>query len=85
MLLPQNTLELLPFFLPNLLLAGLRHPCYAGIFGAVFIVGRVVYSLGYYTGDPSKRVPGALMSMMGALLPLTALTVSTAAGILGWW
>ncbi len=81
----QNTLEMLPFFIPNLLLAGLRHPCYAGIFGGVFIFARIIYSLGYYTGDPSKRVPGAILSMLGSILPLTGLTVSTAAGLLGWW
>ncbi len=81
----QNTLEQLPFAIPAMLLGGLRHPCYAGIFGGVFVFARVIYSLGYYTGDPSKRVPGAMLSTLGGLLPLTGLAVSTAAGILGWW
>ncbi len=81
----QNTLEQLPFFMSNLLLAGLRHPKFAGIFGGVFLLGRIVYSIGYYTGNPASRVPGAIMSMAGGILPLFALSVSSAAGLLGWW
>lgn len=81
----QNTLENIPFFLVTLLLGGLRHPCLAGGFGGVFLVGRVIYSLGYYSGQPEKRIPGAIITMLGALLPLTCLSISTAAGLLGWF
>ena len=80
----HNTLELLPFFFPALLLGGIRYPLYAGITGAVFSVGRVMYSLGYYTGNPEKRVPGALISEV-ALVGLLGLNILTGANILGWW
>ena len=38
--------------------------------GAVWVVGRIVYSLGYYSA-PEKRVPGAAV----ATLTLTAMAV----------
>ena len=42
----------------------------AGIMGAVWVVGRIVYSLGYYSA-PEKRVPGAAV----ATLTLAAMAV----------
>ena len=33
----------------------------AGVMGTIWVVGRIVYSLGYYSA-PSRRVPGALIS-----------------------
>ncbi len=80
-----NTLELLPFFFTNLLVGSIRHPKYAAIFGTVFIVGRVIYSIGYWTGDINKRGPGGVISLVGAMLPLFGLAVSSGAGILGIW
>jgi len=41
--------------------------------------------VGYYTGNPENRLPGFILSMLGGILPLTGLSVSTAAGLLGWW
>ena len=35
----------------------------AGIMGAVWVVGRIVYSLGYYS-DPSKRIPGVMVATL---------------------
>ena len=81
----QNTLENIPFFFGLLLGASLRHPWLAALFGAVFIVGRVKYSVGYYSGSPEGRVPGALISGLGGSLPLLGLSVSSAASFLGWW
>ena len=81
----QNTLENLPIFIATLLLGGLRHPRYAAIFGGIWFVGRVVYTVGYGTGQPDKRRPGFIMSMMGGSMPLVALAISTGAGMLGWW
>ena len=81
----QNTLEQVPFFLTTLVLAGIRHPMYAAIFGGVWILARIVYSLGYYTGNPKYRTPGFLLTMLGAQLPLIGIAISTAAGYLDWW
>jgi glutathione S-transferase len=80
----QNTLEFLPFFLVLILAAGLRHPVVAIIVGVCWIVARIIYSIGYYTGKPNKRIPGSLLSFF-ALLALFGTTLSSAAGLLGWW
>ena len=81
----QNTLELLPFFYTGLFVGGLRHPIGAAALGACFIGGRIIYSMGYWTGDAERRTPGALLSMPVVFFGLTGLAVSTAAGVLGWW
>ena len=81
----QNTLEFVPFFYPTLLTGGLRHPVGAAIAGGAFVLGRIIYALGYSSGDPQKRVPGALISELLGLLPLIGMSVSFGAGLLGWW
>ncbi|KAJ7517254.1 hypothetical protein O6H91_21G015900 [Diphasiastrum complanatum] len=55
----QNTLENYPAFLVLLLVSGLAYPITASIFGLVWVIGRVFYSFGYYTGDPQNRLKGA--------------------------
>lgn len=80
----QNTLENVPFLLATLPFAGIRHPCVAAAFGAMWIVARVFYSLGYYTGDPRKRMPG-VMASYAAQWGVIFCVVSTAAGMIGWW
>ena len=78
----QNTLESVPFYLSLLLAAGIRYPCYAAGFGAAWLVGRVAYTIGYSTGNPEARIPGAILSILG-LLPLFGLSVATGAKIAG--
>jgi len=55
----QNTLEAYPIFLVTMFLGGLRFPVVGALAGVVWLVSRVVYAKGYYTGDPSKRNRGA--------------------------
>ena len=80
----QNTLEYLPLYLALLMGGGVRHPLLASSAGALWLVARIIYSLGYYSGEPKGRIPGALLSML-TLATLFGATVSSGAGLLGWW
>ena len=80
----QNTMESVPFFLSYLLFAGLRMPTWAAGFGAVWVFGRFLYSVGYYS-DVKKRLPGFLISQFGGLFPLVGLSIYTASGLIGWY
>jgi len=55
----QNTLESYPAFLTLLLIGGFGYPITSSVCGMVWVIGRVVYSLGYYTGNPINRMKGA--------------------------
>jgi glutathione S-transferase len=53
-----NTLEWMPIFLPALwLFAVYGSPAWASALGVLWIVGRIVYFLGYRVA-PHKRLPG---------------------------
>ncbi|XP_071113138.1 glutathione S-transferase 3, mitochondrial-like [Haliotis cracherodii] len=54
----QNTLEVYPVTLVLLIFGGLEFPKVSAFCGVVWILSRVVYAYGYYTGDPSKRTRG---------------------------
>lgn len=48
---------------------GLAHPLAAAALSLAWVIGRVVYTLGYSQGLPQKRLPGAtLRSLRFALL-----------------
>ena len=60
----QNTLEQLIVFLPALWMFGTFVSATIGAgLGVVFLVGRVVYAMGYVS-DPKKRTPGFLMGFL---------------------
>merc|ERR1711935_121650 len=80
----QNTLEFTPFYLALVILGGLRHPTFAAGAGGIYLVARIIYSLGYYTGNPKSRIPGFILNLL-ALTALLGCSVSTAAGLLVWW
>jgi glutathione S-transferase len=53
-----NTLEWLPIFLPAMwLFAVYWSPLWASILGLLWIIGRIVYFLGY-VATPQRRFPG---------------------------
>jgi len=58
----QNTLEYLPNVLALQALMGLQFPVTAAGLGVCWAVARILYSLGYSTGDPKKRSPGSLLA-----------------------
>jgi uncharacterized membrane protein YecN with MAPEG domain len=59
-----NTLEWLAIFLPALwLFAAYWNPLWASVLGSVWIIGRIVYFLGYIAA-PKKRFPGFFIQSM---------------------
>ncbi|XP_072029309.1 glutathione S-transferase 3, mitochondrial-like [Amphiura filiformis] len=78
----QNTLEGLPHYLVFALIGGLQHPVLVAGSSVVFLLGRIVYALGYYTGDPEKRLRGSFAYI--GLLGMLGSTVSFAIHLLGW-
>jgi uncharacterized membrane protein YecN with MAPEG domain len=59
-----NTLEWLAIFLPAMwLFAAYGSPLWASVLGAVWIIGRIVYFLGYIAA-PRKRFPGFFIQSM---------------------
>ncbi|XP_020622016.1 microsomal glutathione S-transferase 3-like [Orbicella faveolata] len=70
-----NTLENYTQFLSLLLLGGLEHPVVCSVAGAVWVVSRLFYAHGYYTGDPKKRMRGSfgylgLFALLGCTVKL---------------
>ena len=65
-----NTLEWLPIFLPSLwLFAVYWNELAAAALGLVWIVGRVLYALGYAV-DPAKRSTGFLIQLLACAVLL---------------
>jgi glutathione S-transferase len=57
-----NTLEMLVVFIPAIWLFGMYlNPRWGAIIGAVFVVGRALYAIGYIRA-PEKREVGAMLS-----------------------
>ncbi|XP_071607485.1 glutathione S-transferase 3, mitochondrial [Heliangelus exortis] len=78
----QNTLEVYPAFLFFLGTSGIYHPRVATGLGLTWILGRILYAYGYYTGEPKNRSRGAIGSV--ALLGLVGTGVYSACQHLGW-
>lgn len=65
-----NTLEWLPIFLASLWLFALYwSDLVAAAVGAIWVVGRVVYALGYYA-DAQKRAPGFMIQSLATAVLL---------------
>jgi len=62
----QNTLESYPQFLFCMLATGLKYPTYAATAGGVWVLGRILFTLGYRI-DPEKRLTrGGFLVLVGA-------------------
>ncbi|KAG1742681.1 uncharacterized protein EDB91DRAFT_1127474 [Suillus paluster] len=51
----QNTIEHMPLIIVTTLVTALKHPVLAGYACGFWALSRVLYTLGYTTGDPVKR------------------------------
>ncbi|KAB5596314.1 hypothetical protein CTheo_299 [Ceratobasidium theobromae] len=81
-----NTLEFLPHVLFFTAFLGLRRPVLAASLGAAWSTSRVLYTLGYVTGDPKKR--NTRGGIIGSIVYLGLLFGATHAGVelaLGKW
>ena len=64
----QNTMEQLVMFIPSLFtFAHFVSEMWAAILGVVFIIGRAMY-FNLYIGDPDKRGPGVLISLLATAI-----------------
>src|ERR1035437_4277562 len=73
-----NALEQMAIFLPALwMCAFFVSDRWAALGGAVWVVGRIIYALGYYQAA-SRRSPGFGISMLASFALMTA----TAAGLI---
>ena len=73
-----NTVESMVMFIPLLWLGAQYRAIVAFWFGAAWLIGRVVYMLGYMS-EPEKRGPGAIIT----LLSLAGLFILALLGIFG--
>lgn len=74
-----NTTEQLVLFLPALWLCALfQGDRIAAALGAAWVVGRIVYAIGYYQA-PSKRGPGFVIAMAAT----ACLVIATVLGLIG--
>jgi len=65
-----NTLEWLPLFLPSLWLFALYwSDLVAAVLGVIWIIGRIIYALGY-VADPSKRETGFIIQALATAVLL---------------
>jgi glutathione S-transferase len=63
----MNTVEQMVFFLPALwLYAVLVSDKGAAVGGLIWVIGRAIYAV-RYIGDPTKRGPGVMISMLAQL------------------
>ncbi len=71
----QNTLEQIVFFLPLLwLFAYYLSPIWAAGLGGTWVLGRILYAIGYYAA-PEKRFPGFALSLLSSLTLLVGAIV----------
>lgn len=75
----MNTLEHIVIFLPTLWICALIWPAphAASLFGIIWIVGRIMYAIGYYK-EPALRTKGFFLSVFATV----ALTLGSLIGIM---
>ncbi|CAE6522686.1 unnamed protein product [Rhizoctonia solani] len=82
----QNTLEWLPHVLFFTAFLGLRRPILAASLGGLWSASRVLYTIGYASGDPKKRnTRGGIFSSVAYLGLLFGATYAGVELALGQW
>jgi len=81
----QNTLERVTVFLVLLLAAGLFNAKMAAAFGFIWLAGRIIYSIGYYSGIPKNRIVGSFLGLALAEIPLLTMTFLQVGEFAQWW
>merc|ERR1711944_336133 len=81
----QNTLERVTVFLVLLLAAGLFNPKMAAIFGFIWVIARVIYSIGYYSGKPKNRIVGSALGLFLGEMPLVVMVFLQVGQFAKWW
>jgi uncharacterized membrane protein YecN with MAPEG domain len=77
----SNTVENLTIFLALLWLAVIYfHGWIPGIIGLIWIVGRIIYMVGYYSGA-DRRLPGFIVAQLSQL----ALLILAIVGLIQTW
>ena len=79
----QNTLENWSSIQILMLINGLVMPRAAAALGLIWVLGRVIYGLGYTYYGPRGRMVGGLLSHVGDF-PLILMTFYTGAQMVGW-
>ncbi|KAI9454164.1 hypothetical protein BJY52DRAFT_1285864 [Lactarius psammicola] len=59
----QNTLENLPLIVLSTVLSAIHYPTYAAVGCGIWSFSRVLYTMGYSTGEPRRRAVGSLTSL----------------------
>ena len=78
----QNTLEQLVVFIPAILIYGyFGNPTVAALAGLLFLIGRIIYLLGYVR-DPAKRGPGFGLGYIATAFLLVAGLVAVLGSLL---
>jgi uncharacterized MAPEG superfamily protein len=78
----QNTLESLIVFVPAVWILGLYGDArYAAALGAVFVIARALYAVGYYRAAEKRAVGALLTGIVNGVLVLWALVAVLRAAI----
>ncbi|OJA16158.1 hypothetical protein AZE42_00020 [Rhizopogon vesiculosus] len=63
----QNTLESVPLVFLSTVVAGLKYPVLAAALCATYSAARIIYTVGYKTGQPKRRTFGSLFGSVSTL------------------
>lgn len=70
----QNTIESAPIVFVSTLVAGLKYPVLAAAMCGAYSFARVVYTIGYKSGQPKRRTYGSVVSNLSVLGLLSTAT-----------